>query len=68
MIKLLAVCAMCLLSIIGCEKERQVSAEVGAKPKQIIDKVTSDISNVEAKAAENLKAADEASAPEKTNQ
>ena len=68
MIKLLAVCAICLLSISGCEKEKQASAEIGAKPKQIIDKVTTDINNATAIATENLKAVEDATAPEKTDQ
>lgn len=69
MIKLLAVFAMCILSIVGCEKERQASAEIGAKPKQIIDKVTTDINNATAIANENLKTAeDAATTPEKADQ
>ena len=58
---------MCALSIIGCKKERQASAEVGAKPKQIIDKVTTYINNATVIANENLKAAEDASAPERTD-
>lgn len=69
MIKLIAIFAMCLLSIIGCEKERQASAELGAKPKQIIDKVTTDINNATAIANENLKAVEDATTtPEKADQ
>lgn len=68
MIKLLLVCAMSLVMMLGCEKERQASAEVGAKPKQIIDKVTDDINNANAIANENLKAAEEIHQPEKPAQ
>ncbi|MES2013510.1 MAG: hypothetical protein V4445_07155 [Pseudomonadota bacterium] len=69
MIKLLAIFVICVLSIIGCKKERQASAEIGAKPKQIIDKVTTDINNATAIANENLKAVEDAtSTPEKADQ
>jgi hypothetical protein len=43
----------------GCEKEKQASIDVGAKPKQIIDKVTTDINAATAAATENLKAAED---------
>ena len=64
MIKLILVCAMSLVAMLGCEKERQASDDVGAKPKQIIDKVTDDINNANAMANENLKAAEDINQPE----
>ena len=59
MIKVLLVCAICVISMTGCEKEKQASIDVGAKPKQIIDKVTTDINAATAAATENLKAAED---------
>lgn len=59
--KLLLILAMCLISIMGCEKERQAPVEVAAKPKQIMDKVSNDINNASAIATENLKAAEDES-------
>lgn len=54
--KLLLVCAVCAIILTACEQQKQASAEVGAIPKQIIDKATNDISKAEALAAEQLKA------------
>lgn len=48
------VCAVCLLTLNACEKEKQASAEIGAKPKQIIDKVTNDINAATVLEAEKL--------------
>ena len=55
MFKLL-ICALCALTLTACEQQKQVSAEVGAIPKTIIDKATNDIKAAEALAAENAKA------------
>lgn len=63
MFKLLLVCALCAMTFTACEKQKQASAEVGAVPKQIIDKATTDINKAEALAAEQLKAVDSVDAP-----
>jgi hypothetical protein len=54
------------MTFTACEKQKQASAEVGAVPKQIIDKATTDINKAEALAAEQLKAAESADAPSDT--
>ncbi|MDP3678838.1 MAG: hypothetical protein Q8R23_07095 [Methylotenera sp.] len=64
MFKLLLLCAICAITFTACEQQKQASAEVGAIPKQIIDKATNDINNAEALAAEKLKAVDSEAAPE----
>ena len=64
MFKLLLVCAICAMTFTACEKQKQASAEVGAIPKQIVDKATNDINNAAALAAEQLKAAESEAAPE----
>jgi hypothetical protein len=51
------------MTLTACEKEKQASAEVGAIPKQIIDKATNDINNATALNAEKLKAAESEAAP-----
>jgi outer membrane protein assembly factor BamD (BamD/ComL family) len=61
--KLLLVCAVLAVTLSACEKEKQASAEVGAIPKQIIDKATNDINNAEALNAEKLKAVESADLP-----
>lgn len=63
MIKLLILCALCVMTFTACEKQKQASAEVGAVPKQIIDKATTDINKAEALAAEQLKAAESVDTP-----
>lgn len=57
-------CALCLLSLSACEKQKQASAEVGAVPKQIIDKVTNDINAATVMTDERLKAGENLDAPE----
>lgn len=64
MYKLLLLCAICVIPLTACEKQKQASAEVGAIPKQMIDKATNDINNASALAAEKLKAAESETAPE----
>lgn len=64
MSKFWLLCALCLLSLSACEKQKQASAEVGAVPKQIIDKVTSDLNTAQAIADEQLKAAESLDSPE----
>ena len=63
MFKLLLVCALCVMTFTACEKQKQASAEVGAVPKQIIDKATTDINKAEALAADQLKAAESVDTP-----
>lgn len=58
MFKLSLLCAVLSLTLTACEKQKQASAEVGAIPKQIIDKATNDINNAATVAAEKLKAAE----------
>ncbi len=57
MFKLL-LCAMLLVTFTACEKQKKTSAEVGAIPKQILDKANTDINNASKLAAEQLKAAE----------
>lgn len=64
MVKLLLVCAICIMTFTACEKQKKASAEVGAIPKQIIDKATNDINNATALAAEQLKATESEAKPE----
>jgi uncharacterized lipoprotein YajG len=62
MTKLLVIFAtLALLS--ACEQQKQASAEVGAVPKQIMDKATTEINNAAAVAAEQAKAAENVDAP-----
>ena len=44
------------LTLIACEQQKQASAQVGAVPKQILDKATYDINAAQALAAEKVKA------------
>ena len=63
MFKLLLVCTILATALTACEKQKQASAEMGAIPKQIIDKATNDIKNAAALDAEKLKAAEYEVAP-----
>ena len=51
------------MTFTACDKQKQASAEVGAIPKQIIDKATNDINSAAAVAAEQLKTAESVDAP-----
>ena len=51
------------MTFTACEKQKQASAEVGAIPKQIIDKATNDINKAAELEAERLKAAEAEIAP-----
>ena len=55
LVKFWLFCALCLLSFSACEKQKQASAEVGAVPKQMIDKTTSDINAAAASNEARLK-------------
>ena len=58
MFKLLLICTVLAVTLTACDKQKQASAEVGAIPKQIIDKATNDINNATELAAEKMKAAE----------
>jgi uncharacterized lipoprotein YajG len=62
MFKLLAI-IVTLLLLTACEQQKQASAEVGAVPKEILDKATNDINNAAAVAAEQAKTAENVDAP-----
>ena len=63
MVKLLLVCAVCAVTLIACEKQKQASAEVGATPKTIMDKATNDLNNAQALEAEQRKALENVDGP-----
>ena len=52
-----------MTTLTACEKQKQASAEVGAIPKQIIDKATKDINKASELEAERLKATEAESSP-----
>lgn len=60
MLKSWLICTICALLLTACEQQKQASAEVGAIPKQILDKATNDIKAAEALAADNMKALENA--------
>jgi hypothetical protein len=62
-IKFLLVCAAFGLTLSACEQQKQASAEVGAIPKEILDKAKNDISAAEAVTAEQTKALENLDAP-----
>ena len=62
-LKLLLVCASCSVMLSACEKQKQASAEVGAVPKSIMDKATSDLNNAQALEAEQRRALENVDAP-----
>ncbi|HNZ56320.1 MAG TPA: hypothetical protein PKL58_03055 [Methylophilaceae bacterium] len=68
MVKLLFICALSIASLAGCEQQKKASAEVGAVPKQIIDKATQDINKAQALATENLKTLENLDAPKEAQQ
>ena len=64
MLKLLLVFALCTLTLIACEKQKQASAEVGTIPKKmIIDKTNNDLNNAQTHEAEQRKALENVDAP-----
>ena len=63
MVKLLLVCALCAVILSACEKQKQASAEVGAAPKQMMDKASSNLSKAQALEAEQRKALENVDAP-----
>lgn len=68
MVKLLFICALSIASLAGCEQQKKASTEVGAVPKQIIDKATQDINKAQALATENLKTLENLDVPMETQQ
>lgn len=54
--KLLLICTLCVMGCTACEKEKRVSAEIGALPKQTLDKVTDDLNKASALTSAQLKA------------
>ena len=67
MVKLLLVCALCAVTLSACEQQKQASAEVGAMPKQMMDKTTNDLNNAQALEAEQRKALENIDAPRDAN-
>ena len=63
MVKLLLICALCAATLSACEKQKQASAEVGAMPKQMMDKTTNDLNKAQALETEQRKALDNVDAP-----
>jgi hypothetical protein len=54
--KLLLICALGLMTLNACERQKQASSEVGAIPKQIIEKATNDINAATNISAQRLEA------------
>jgi hypothetical protein len=63
MFKLLAICAIFAVTLSACEQQKQASSEVGAIPKTIIDKATTDINAAEVLATEQAKTLESIEAP-----
>jgi hypothetical protein len=63
MTKLLPLFILLTLSLSACEQQQQASREVGAKPKEIIDKVTNDLNAAQELANEKMKDAENEVAP-----
>lgn len=52
MLKSLIIGVILAAALTACDKQQQAAAEVGARPKQTIDKVTADLAKAQALAAE----------------
>ncbi|MGB2831899.1 MAG: hypothetical protein WBC07_03045 [Methylotenera sp.] len=63
MFKFWLIYALSIATLTACEQQKQASAEVGAVPKQILDKATQDINNAQALAEENMKSLENLDAP-----
>jgi outer membrane lipoprotein-sorting protein len=63
MFKLFCIGILCASTLSACEQQKQASAEVGAVPKEILDKAKNHISDAEALAAEQTKALEGIEAP-----
>ncbi|MGB4811145.1 MAG: hypothetical protein WBP13_01510 [Methylophilaceae bacterium] len=68
MIKYWLICFLSIACLAACEKQKQASAEVGAVPKQILDKATEDINKAQAIADQNMKAMENIDAPTEAQQ
>lgn len=55
MFKLLLIYTLCVMGCTACEKEKRASAEIGALPKQTLDKVTDDLNKASALTSAELK-------------
>ncbi|MDP3087964.1 MAG: hypothetical protein Q8M99_07290 [Methylotenera sp.] len=64
MFKSLLLFAMLAVTFTACEKQKEASSEVGAIPKQILDKAKTDISNASELAAKQLQDVENIDAPE----
>lgn len=60
--------AFTLINFTACEQQKQASKEVGAIPKEILDKAKTDIQNAEALVAKNLQAMENLDAPAKAEE
>ena len=56
MFKFWIICLLTVACLSACEQQKQASKEVGAVPKQMLNKVTADINKAQAIADENMKA------------
>lgn len=64
LLRLLFIGVLGLVVLNACEQQKQASAEVGAMPKQIIDKATSDIDHATATSVQRLEAIEHLEASE----
>lgn len=60
--------AFTLLNLTACEQQKQASKEMGAIPKEILDKAKTDIQSAESLAAQNLQAMENLDAPAKAEE
>ena len=67
MLRFWMICMIVITSLAACEKQKQASAEVGAVPKQILDKATQDINAAQKIAEDNMKAMENVDAPSEAN-
>ncbi len=58
-LKSLVICVSCALALSACEQQKQASAEVGAKPKQMIDQVTNDLNAAQKLADDKMQAVED---------
>jgi hypothetical protein len=56
--KLLFVCTIFMFSLCACEQQQQASLDVGAIPKEMIDKVTNDLNAAQELANDKMKGAE----------
>ena len=63
MFKLMTIFVVFALTLTACGQQKQASAEVGAAPKQMMDKANNDLNNAQALEAEQRKALENVDAP-----